>query len=287
MRIRKLSYAHRLLVSSEDRVFAAAPVSMDGGRFLGANGIVKFVAAGDVAINLAVMTMTRGVVVPVHDLADNTIDEDELWDIMVPKDEDMSTTAANEQIDMQTDEGNAETATFSEPGIVNPTVVVEGDLWGTNVYDREQIYTFADTSDGFKDATPDTYLPNQVEGVATGKQVAMGDVPGYAMFAVGNPLLTSTTTAIPLIINSREHLMLRYLRSLLFDLWKLLAGLDETGAESPGEFVLQLVRELTEPTVQEETGGAWAVASFNVWSRMEIFTYTPGVYEVDGVLGSG
>ena len=134
---------------------------------------------------------------------------------------------SNAYTDVQTDSSSTPRSNFSE------------------VLDQSHIFTFADTSDGFKDGTPDTFIPNAVFRVATQRRVRMdGFVPGYALLAIGTPTLTNTTSSVQNLLQNREMLMLKHLHQLLEDSWKQFAGLDEAGAESPFVDIAALVIEL-------------------------------------------
>lgn len=275
MRIRKHSYQHTLL-AAEDRVIASAPVVYDGGKFLGMSGVVHAIGGADQNIAQAVMIMARGIVGLFLEVDEDSEDADELWDALATKDEAHSVTAGINQIDTNPDDA-LETETFSEPGLPNPTVLAEGSsIHSERVFDYSKILSFADTSDGFKDSTPDTYRPNVVFRTDSNKQVTIKDsMPGYALLALGTPLLTATTATVPTLIRNEEFLMLKHLHQLLEDSWKQFAGLDEAGAESPFLDIAALIIEMTEPTVIEETGGAWAAASFNCWSETWMDTFVP------------
>ena len=287
MKIHKKDYQHIVLVG-EDRVFASAPIAMQGGRFLGAWGQVQAVAQADINIAVAVMMMARGMVVIHPNPEDTTWDADEIWDALVPKDELHSLTAGIQQIDTDIAVGDEETATFSEPGVPNPTIIAQGDsIWGQRVFDYEEVMTFSKTSDGFKDATPDTYIPNTIFGVQASQRVQMDDVPGYVLFALGRPALTQTTATVAPLLAGREWLMLRHLTRLIDEAWMQFAGLDEAGAESPFVDIAALIEKLTEPDVQEESSGAWGAASFNCWSTMNIITEVPRSNVVPSTLTSG
>lgn len=275
MRILKKEYNHSI-IAAEDSVVGHAPVSFEGGKFLAAWGDVKAVASNDVNIAVAVMLMGRAVVaINVHPgLESQTIDE--IWDRTVPKDQLHSGTAGNDQIDTTVDQTSDEAAVFNEPGIPNPTILAENNgLWVKRVWDHEHVFTFADTSDGFKDASPDTYIPNTSFSIVAQQRVQMDEVPGWAMIALATPLLTQTTTAHIAVIAGREILMLRHLTRLIDEAWMHFAGLNETGAESPFLNIADLIVELTEPLVHEESAGAWGAASFNCWSRTNILTEVP------------
>ena len=277
MRVRKHSYAHRLLVANEDRVIASAPVVSENGMFLGMRGSVKVVAAGDVATNKAVIFAMRGVVVVHNDWAIADFTDDELWDVTVPKDAALSGTAGTQQIDTGGITGAEITTPFAEPGLPNITVLAQDQgIFAQTVLDQSHIMTFADTSDGFKDATPDTYVPNLSLRSDSNHRVKMeGSAPGYAMLGVGNPDMDNTEVTVQAMLTGREFLMLKHLHQLMEDSWKQFAGLDEAGAESPFIDIAALIVEMTEPLVQEETGGAWSAASFNVWSETWIDTEVP------------
>lgn len=288
MKIMKKDWTQVLLAAGEDRVFANAPVAHEGGRFLGAHGVVKVVANNDQNINSAVMIFGRGVVAIDPNFNDGSSDIDEVWDRIVPKDEAHSLTAGTGQLDTQVDVGDEETETFSEPGLPSPTILAEGNaVWAKRVWDHSEILTFADTSDGFKDATPDTFIPNVVFGMQASQRVQMDDIPGHAMFALGNPLLTATSSTVPNVIQSREWLMLRHLTRLIDEAWMQFAGLDETGAESPFADIAALIVELTEPTMHEETAGTWASQSFNCFCESVVITEVPRSNVVPPMLHSG
>lgn len=286
MKVRKRNYT-QVLLAAEDRVIAAAPIPMEGGKFLGMNGRVHAVGAADVAINIANIISCRGVVVNVYDWGDNTLDEDELFDIMVPKDAGHSSTANTLQIDVGSKQGDENVSQFSEPGEVSITQLAGENYWGMTVYDYEEILSFAKTSDGFRDATPDLYIPNDIWYPNASRPVQTSDVPGYFLLAVGAPALGTTTTTVPGIVNSEEWLMLRHLRRFMEDAWKQFAGLDETGAESPWLDLANLIVEITEPTVLEETTNAWGASSYNIWSIVDIYTELPGGQVLPSLLSSG
>lgn len=286
MIIRKNEYNHMLL-AQEDRVIASAPIAHDGGKFLSMSGEVHVIGANDQNIATAVMAMLRGVVVPVYDWGDNTLDIDELWDIMVPKDAVHSGTAGNNQIDVGTKVGEENTLTFSEPGTPSVTALAGESYWGNKVYDREHIFTFAGTSDGFKDATPDTFIPNHIFYPSSSEQVRAEEVPGFYMLALGTPTLANTVGVAVNVINSEEWLILRHLTAFMEDAWKQFAGIDEAGAESPWLNLASLIVEVTEPLANEEVGGSWAQQSFNCFSRNVTYTYTPGDKMIPNVLTSG
>lgn len=287
MKIHKKLYQHTLL-GLEDRVFANAPISHEGGKFLGAWGECHAVSTGVQNIQTAVMIMARGVVVIDPNFGTSGFDVDELWDALVPKDEAQSVTAGNRQIDMETEIGDEDTTTFSEPGFPNPTVLAEGDgIWAQRIYDYQEILTFAKTSDGFLDGTPDTYIPNTIFRPSASQRVMMHDVPGYVLFALGNPLLDATTTSVEGTFFNVEWLMLRHLTRLMDEAWMQWAGLDEAGAESPHLDMATLIVRLTEPSVVEETAAAWAQWNANVWSMMNIITEVPRSDITPTTLSSG
>lgn len=288
MKIDKHEYSHRLLVVGEDRVFASAPIAMEGGRFHGAWATAKIIGAADQNIGQAVIAMGRGVVAIQADPDDGASDIDEVWDRIVPKDEAFVGTAATQQVDTDIDVGSEDTDPFGEPGIPNPNVLAESSgIWAERVWDWSHIFTFADTSDGFKDATPDTYIPNTVVSMQASKNVTMTDIPGYAMFAFGNPGLTQTTSVVQDVLEGREYLMLRHLTRLLDEFWMQMVGLDEAGAESPYIDIAALIIELTEPVVQEETAGAWASTSYNVWAESHVITSVPRSDIVPSMISAG
>lgn len=283
MRIAKKEYGHTLLTADEDRVFASAPIPVDG-RFLRSAGQVHVVAAGVVSITTALIYMTRGVVglVMNPEVGDHA---DDLWDSLVNKDVAFATALVSSVVD--TDPTTEDTAPFSEPGEGSPTVLAGESPFTERVYDREEILSFAATSDGFLDATPDTYIPNSVFEFRTTHGVHMQDVNGYFLLAHGQGDLENDTQTIPPTLNNQEWLMLRYLNVVLEEAWISFVGLRETGAESPGEDMIVLIRELTEPPMLIESAGAFAVASLNIWAIAVTETYTPGTRPHTSTLWSG
>jgi len=274
MRILRKLYQHTLLVEGEDRVFAGAPIST-GGRFVGAQGEVHIVSASDVQFNHGVFITGRGAVVQVLEPGDATIDEDELWDQMMPKDSGITIAPGTEDLDTDFGTGDEDTAPFSRPGLVNEALLLERYDTHKVVWNEDEIMSFAQTSEGFKDATPDTFLPNTIWYPGSNQQVGVGDLNGYALFALGNPSMGSTTATVRDTLEDVEWKMLQHLERLLDEAWMVLAGLDEAGAESPGLDIAELIVQITEPTMVEETAGSWEVISYNVWSIMTIATEIP------------
>ncbi len=274
MKILRKLYQHTLLVTNEDRVFAGAPIPI-GGRFLAASGEVHYVSTGLRNINSAHIHVARGAVVQVMEPGDATIDEDELWDQKMPKDVGISVAPGTQDLDTDFGSGDEDVVSFSEPGLVSEAILLERYQTHQVIWDYDEILSFAKTSDGFVDATPDTYIPNTVYQPSTAQQVAANEVNAYALFAYGNTNMGATTTTVRDTLEDVEWKMLQHLERLLDEAWMVLAGLDEAGAESPGLDIAQLIVELVEPTVVEETAGAWSTESSNMWSNMTLATYVP------------
>lgn len=272
-----------LLVSGEDRVMAGQPIA-EGGVFLRAFGDVQIIAAADHPIADALLLNAVGVVVPHTDTSDATIDEDELFDFAVPKDIAISAAAATEHFDFDIGGvADVNVANFATPGLVNVNGLFDLNNWGRKVYGvEERLMTFAGTSDGFKDATPDTFIPNDRFPWGSRESVRC-PVPSYALFAMGNPVMDQTVAVAHFTLQGREWAQLRWLDRSLDLAWPWLAGITEAGAESPFVDMADFVERLTEPVMLEETGGNFGAASFNVYSLMHLQSSSPG-YDVEKFL---
>lgn len=274
-------YRHILATSGVDRVVAAAPV-VTGGRFLSMSGVTRVVGAGDNNIATAVYWAMKGAFFasPDPDVANN---DDVLWDLQVPKDQTISFAAGAEIVDFDEDTGNVDP--FQEPGDTSIETLFAVNVPADDLFNIEGIMTFADTSDGFKDATPDTFIPNVIVPWSS-KNVRVASYPSHAMAAFVLPKMDVTSSTPQVALGDEEWVMLQYLDKVLEDAFLAIVGITETGAESPFVDLLAALQAWTEPLVFEETAGAWGSPSANTWTTAVIFTESPGA-PVQKMISSG
>lgn len=262
-----------------DRVVAAAPIP-PGGALRNVWGEVH-VIGGRVATTSALLYPFRGVVVPAAD-PDDTGDIDNIWDEIVPKDVDVSQTAATEQMDFDTI--TQDTNVFEEPGEVQPLALLGMTNGVTELFNRERLITFANRPVGFLDATPDDYAATEAYKVRVKRSVRV-ERPSYVMFAVGQASFNDTESVVDPGFQDNEWFQLTYLKMAIHQAWPQLAGLTEAGAESPFANMAVFLERLTEPTVHEDAAGLFETNVGQIFTRFVFEIEVPGDLEMEVISG--
>lgn len=195
---------------------------------------------------------------------------DDIWDRLVEKDFD-------ESGGLDLDTSGPETAPFDEPGEFNVNRIA-----GTERLDQEKrwfrrrkMISFATSPSGF-DPAADNYFPTDAFRVDA-KRGWNSDSWAVALLGFGVPLVDDTTTTIPSTpATEARWLQNKYLEVVLEQAWMDLAGLTETGAETPWEDAVNMVEDVLEPTVVEQNAAAFESGTFNVWSQMTWDISVPG-----------
>lgn len=216
----------------------------------------------------------KGVVVQIDDI-DTALSFDTLWDQMVPKDQEL--TLGGQDLSGVTDA----TPEF-EPGEPDVTAITDYQIFDDDMewFKRRKLITFASHPLGFEVGTPDSYIPRDTFKIRSRRRMAV-EVASAALFAISAPALDDTTaTVFDTFASEAELMQVKYLEVVLEQAWMALAGLTETGAETPYEEAMALIADYLEPDVLEETASSFVGQSWTTFTSMTFDITVPGRREV-------
>ncbi len=196
----------------------------------------------DIGITDVVMYGCEGWIARTEILTDYQ-DMNTLWDSAVPKNQ------AGVQVLDPNDAVIAES--FFQLGEVALAQILGQEVLGPErIFQRESMLSFANAPSGFKDATPDTYIPAQVFQINVGKKYTVRDFNGL-MFGIASPdyAVADDNDIIPVLgsVGTRQAFYaLQFLEEYMDMAMISLLGLTEAGAESPYVDVLTFIEELLE-----------------------------------------
>lgn len=269
MRYFRHTTQHNLIAHSTDESIGHAFVP-DEGSLNGVRGKVICSAVLQNSVNIVSMYGCDGWMVPVDD-PDTPDLVDDLWDRFVEKDFDI--VAGSFDIGTGTDD----TSTFNEPGVVNADRI--GDLetlkQDQRWYRRRKMVSFAERPRGFLDGTPDTYIPTDVFNVSS-RDRFNADRQMVAILGFGSPTFNEMTATHKTSPTETEWIQIKYMEVILEQAWMDLAGLTEAGAETPYEEAVALIADMLEPTVIEDTAGAFHNHSWDVFTQLTWDLSVPG-----------
>ncbi len=197
-----------------------------------------------------------------------------IWDTMVPKDADFSAGA------LDLDAESANTAPEFEPGEpnINRLMDLQVNDEKNRFFKRRKMLSFANRPAGFNASdTPDSYIPSDVFQVRSRKNI-FADYHSAAVMALSSPAMDDVTTTVWASPADSVHWMqIKYLDVTLEQAFMQLAGLVETGAETPWEDAAAILEDLLEPTVVEVTAGDFAANSWNVFANLTFDVSVPGL----------
>lgn len=215
--------------------------------------------SNDLDVNDAFWYGVTGMIMRVPD-PDNVDTVDDIWDRMVPKD-----LAFGAGIDQdETDVVISPEFELGEPEI--SSIVGNRDPMGNlEFFRKRERISFANSPFAFQTGTPDTYTGlDSFKSRAKINEAVMAH--SVAVLAFSNPAMDITSATIWNSPVEHEWSMLQFLEVFLYDFWKQLLGLIETGAETPYAEAASFLTQLLEPTVIEETAGAYLSATRTVYS---------------------
>lgn len=226
--------------------------------------------------NQAVIYGVSGFVVPVPD-PDSGMLVDLLWDNLVPKD------VLESQGAFDLDTGAADTTPEFEIGI--PDISAIFDLQAMEpkeIFRRRKLITVASNPSGYLsvDSATDLFTPLDHFTTQVRKNVRVG-MPSMVMFGFSSPGTTNTTAVEAVIPSEKEWMLLQFLEVALENAFQYVAGLVETGAETPYEESSQFIAHLVEALVFEGTAGAWAPVSFRVFVEATFDISVPGILDIN------
>ncbi len=201
-------------------------------------------------------------------------DMNTLWDSAVPKNQ------AGVQV---LDPNDAVvTESFFQQGEVALAQILGQEVLGPErIFQKESMLSFANAATGFKDATPDTYLPAEAFKLNVGKKYTVRDFNGL-MVGIGSPdyVVADDNDIIPVLgsVGTRQAFYaLQFLQEYMDMAMISLLGLTEAGAESPYVDILTFLEELLE---RVNIGGGGS-------SRFEPTAWTGAMYATAGILVPG
>ncbi len=203
---------------------------------------------------------------------DEAVTHQTIWDTFVPKYTDTDT------IDLSTGEANA--TPFWEPGMADFDDLFEMGDRPLKLFMRRKKLNFANPGSGgirFQPAeTPfePQWMPADSFRIHINRPIRIRS-PSALLVAISNPLTTDTTTTRPILTES-EWGQIQYIESTLERSLMDQLGVTEAGAETPWTESTDLLRKHLAPDVQEETAGAFATESFNVFQTTQFSHTVPG-----------
>lgn len=265
-----------------DEVLLWSPIPADG-SFNNFSGEIHLTRQALIDVLVTTMYSLKGVVTRDFDpdLAKNA---NTVWDIMVPKSEDISSVAATPTLDMDT-VTTAETGPAYEPGEPNTAEIlgIADDLGMDEWYKKHKLLSYQGQRGGYDPTTPPgDWLPGDVVQVKSGKKIHV-DSPSWAMLGVSNPSMDDTTASIQTFGGVAEWMQLKYIDTVLEQAFVQLIGATEAGAESPFDLAAQMIGDFLEPTVYEDVGSTFDAGTFRVWGIGTWDISVPGMDRI-GVL---
>lgn len=269
MRFYRHTLAQVLVAAGADAVIGGADIPSES-SLNNVWGDVHVVAIGHIEEDKAVIYGVDGKVLHVPD-PDTPGTYDQIWDLIVPKDQDFAAGA----LDLDIDSGAGPAFEPGEPNIERlmdmSEIIDQNDF-----FKRRKMISMASRPVAFVDGTPDNYLPTDQFSVRSRKKIFV-DLWSVAVLAVSSPSMDDVTTTSFVALNTEAELMqIKYLEMTLEQAWMQLVGLVEAGAETPWEDAATLVEQVLEPTVVEITAGDFAAPAWNVFANLTWEVQVPG-----------
>ncbi len=272
-RIRRKTYFMRSVTAGFDKVIGAAFIPPEG-VLHAISGRIHVVAQTAMPLAQGAMFGLSGWMAEGFD-PDTSDSVDDIYDRYVPKDEDTSSAAATDQVDLDTT--TAVTASEFEPG--EPTVenmiglAPAGQFW-----DQEVLLSFANSKGGF-DKTAEDFFPTFLWDPFVVKPRMVAETQAVAMLSIANPAQDdSTATIMTSPSGSAEWVAIQYIDDVVEAAWKQLVGLTEATAESPYGNLALFLENLVEPTVVEESAGAFVSQVYRCWAALHWDYSVPGSF---------
>lgn len=227
----------------------------------------------------AVLYGVDGFVLP--DPQPGTIDSiDDVWDIQVTKDDDFSGG-----IDI--DALGSDAQPVFEPGEPNISDVMDlGVVDDDNrFFKRRKMVSFATSPSGFVDGTPDSFIPTDQFNISVNKQI-QADYQSYAMLGFSAPAFDDVLATVPNTLGTEAAwAQIKYINVVLEQAWMDILGLTEAGAETPWEDAADLLEDLLEPNIHEETAGSFTGQTWVVFTAVTFQLWVPGSRAISQITG--
>lgn len=198
----------------------------------------------------------EGWILPILDPEDNA-SFDVIWNQLVPKDSDV------QALDLDT--GAQDTTGFFEPGEVDWSQLLDVGLRPQRIFQRLRMLSYATAQRPHTASDIPLWRPSDSFRIDLNRRFVVRQ-PSVLLFAMGVPLGDDTTSTVETALSEVEWSQVKYMEHVLERAQMDLLGLTETGAETPWEEATDLLQAHLEPDMFEETAGAWAAWSCNVFT---------------------
>lgn len=256
---RRHSYTN--VASGTDRVFFGMSLPSDS-VIHDISIAVSVVANQPTALigNLAAYA-AEGWILPVPD-PDGTLSYDQLFEILVPKDTDVET--------LDLDTLGADTTPFYEPGEPDLSAIFDVGVQPERIWKRERMLSAASgaISVARDPATPFAYewLPGEAFHIRIKKRFRVRQ-PSILVFALASPSMDDTTGTPEGHLLEAEWPQVKYIGNVLERALLHLLGIVETGAETPWEEAIVLLKKHLEPDVFEDSADNWVSPTWIVGAK--------------------
>lgn len=275
----RTSWKQRLISGNNDEVIAGMPIPR-GGTLKNVWGDVHLIATANLDRDLAAGYALSGYILPHMDTT-FTVDYDVFWDQMVPKDNDVSLVAGVTSVDTAPE--TADSSPAEEPGEASTNRLFNVFNFAERVYHREKLLTIASRGlfEPVAASEVDLWMPNDhfTPRVTDNYRV---DMTSYALFGLSSFEWDDVTTANETTLDANTTVMLENMELAIKLAMPQIIGLTETGAESPFDTLAALIEELVEPTVEEQTAGAFADVTWRCFSRFTFEVELPSDLAMKG-----
>lgn len=271
--------AHQSVAANSDKVMIGVP--LPAGSVLNNLWLDFHVIGGETPVqNMSFLGIT-GYILPVLD-PDNEATLSGMWDIQVPKSDDMLFTAGSDSLDSDS-ATTAVTTPDVDPGELSLNFIDVGMIPKRILAAREWI-SFASSPTGFEGAAENIFRPTYRRKFHIGKRFKVQSA-SYALIAISSPALTETTNAGESTLPEQDWVLLQFMQYTLKQAWTQMVGLTQTGAELPWSDALKLVERITQPDLLEGTAGRFAAQTWEAYCIGTFDISVPG--DLDKVALSG
>lgn len=274
MRLFRHGLIQRLILTGSDEIIGHSPLPSEC-TLNNVWGECHVIGANSIPFSDVMIYGVDGRVLFDND-ADSVRTMDTLWDLELQKDQDVGPGI------FDIDPGSSESAPMFEPGEPSIEALIDGSgqYMNKEFFKRRKMVSIISTPRGFEAGTPDSWIPGDVYKVRSSKRIST-EIMSHVLLAHSNPALDDMTTTVPSSFAAENQwIQMKYLEVVLEQAWMQLIGLTETGAETPWEDAANLVEEVLEPTVIEETAGAFESLSHIVFCKMTYDITVPGRREI-------
>lgn len=238
--------------AGQDEVISFAPMP-EGSRLLNVHGELHLIGAEGSNTRYFTGYGFGGEFIPDTDI-DTVNSMDSMWDKYVTKSVVATPLAATTMVDWDWD--TADPNSFLEPGELDINDLVNFSNPTKEIFaPRLEMLSYAKGAPtGVTAESPDKYTPRDFKTFNSSRRL-VADMDGWAMLALARPAFDKRTgSARNTYGNAYSWAILRNLRNVLGDFWRINTGMVDSGAESPYDLISAAVQDLVVPVVQDDVG---------------------------------